>query len=253
MTCQANCLARVITAAWKPASESGKLLGSAHVRILLTAFEAYEQWSENSSWLTLIELLKDRIHHGNLVTRRYPVDLPCLRERLYHDLQIGFDTVLHLGQSPGSPNIKLEMLAVNFAGRVENDGQELGVIVEDGPLAYRTQLPMGRWAAMLRQQDIPTSVSYHAGTFLCNATMYLSLHYGQRLAKCPNVGFIHLPLTTQQVVQSSTTLPCLPVQTLARAVRLLLDDLSQSEPESLNLPADWAAVGEPVVNSSSTA
>ncbi len=223
------------------------------MRILLTAFEAYEQWSENSSWLTLIELLKDRLHQGDLVTRRYPVDLPSSRERLYQDLQMGFDTVLHLGQSPGSPNIKLEMLAVNFAGRVENDGQELGVIVQDGPLAYRTQLPMGRWADMLRQQDIPACVSYHAGTFLCNATMYLSLHYGHSLTKCPHVGFIHLPLTTHQVVQNTNTLPCLPVQTLARAVRLLLDDLSQSEPESMNLPADWATFGDPTTNSSTIA
>ncbi|HAC91137.1 MAG TPA: hypothetical protein DCF63_10985 [Planctomycetaceae bacterium] len=97
----------MITAAWKPASDLSKLIGLACVRILLTAFEAYEQWSENSSWLTLIELLKDRLHQGDLVTRRYPVDLPSLRERLYQDLQMGFDTVLHLGQSPGSPNIKL--------------------------------------------------------------------------------------------------------------------------------------------------
>ena len=198
------------------------------MRILLTAFEAYEQWSENSSWLTLIELLQTQSHQADLVTRRYPVDLVGLRERLYRDLQLGFDAVIHLGQCPGSPSIKLEMLAVNFAGRVESNGEELGVIVDDGPLAYRTQLPMGRWADLLRQNSIPAAVSYHAGTFLCNATMFLSLHYGHQLPKCPQVGFIHLPLTTQQVASSASSIACLPVETLARAVRLLLDDLSAS-------------------------
>lgn len=195
------------------------------MKILLTAFEPYEQWAENSSWLTLIELLKDHPTRHELVTRRYPVDLPRLREQLYTDLQRGFDAVLHLGQCPGSPAIKLESLAINFAGRVEHCGDELKAILEHAPLAYRSLLPLGRWAELLRGSSIPTAVSYHAGTFLCNATMFLSLHYGQTLKHGERVGFVHLPLATQQVAHSATALPSLPVPILASAVRMLLEDL----------------------------
>ncbi|MBX3423306.1 MAG: pyroglutamyl-peptidase I [Pirellulaceae bacterium] len=201
---------------------------TANVRVLLTAFEPYEKWIENSSWLTLVELLRGRLDQVELVTRRYPVDLPVVRERLYNDLLQGFDAVLHLGQCPGSPDIRLEMLAVNFAGRIENEGQELGVVIEDGPLAYRSQLPLGQWVELLRQHSIPTSISYHAGTFLCNATMYLSLHYGRVLAKCPQVAFIHLPLTSQQVAAEGLSMPSLPVETLAQAIRILIGNLAES-------------------------
>jgi pyroglutamyl-peptidase len=196
------------------------------VKILLTAFEPYEQWTDNSSWLTLVELLKNRPESHELVTRRYPVDLTRLRDQLYSDLQRGFDAVIHLGQCPGSPTIKLESLAINFAGRVEHSGQELKAILEQGPLAYRSQMPLGRWVELLRDNSIPASVSYHAGTFLCNATMFLSLHYGQNLKHGARVGFVHLPLATQQVANNPTALPSLPVQILASSVKILIEDLS---------------------------
>ncbi len=202
------------------------------MKILLTAFEPYEQWAENSSWLTLVELLKDRPACHELVTRRYPVDLASVRERLYRDLGQGFDAVLHTGQSPGSTAVKLESLAINFAGRVENGGEELSSILDNSPLAYRSQLPVGVWASRLREKAIPASVSYHAGTFLCNATMFLSLHYGQELPHGGRVGFIHLPLATQQVVNGSPAMPSLPVELLSTAIRIILDDLSSIEKES---------------------
>lgn len=195
------------------------------VKILLTAFEPYEQWTDNSSWLTMVELLKRRPANCQLVTRRYPVDLPGVRESLHRDLEQGFDAVLHLGQAPGSTAIKLETVAINFAGRVDNSGEELNNILEDSPLAYRSQLPVGNWANILRQNDIPATVSYHAGTFLCNATMFLSLHQGQRLRHAGRVGFIHLPLTTRQAASGLVSMPSLPVEVLASAVRMIIDDL----------------------------
>lgn len=197
------------------------------VRVLLTAFEPYEQWKENSSWLTLIELLKDRPAEPELVTRRYPVELSAMREMLYRDLQQGFDAAIHMGQSPGSPQIKLEAIAINAAGRVEHSGDELTAVDEYGPVAYRSQLPLGRWAKMLREKEIPAAVSYHAGTYLCNATMYSSLHLGKGMSPAPWVGFIHLPLSMQQASGSAKALPSMDVRTMASAVRLMLVDMAE--------------------------
>lgn len=198
------------------------------MRVLLTAFETYEQWKENSSWLTLVELLKDRPPEPELITRRYPVELVPMRERLYADLQRGFDAVLHLGQAPGSTQIKLEAIAINAAGRVEFGGDELREVEQHGPVAYRSQLPLGRWAKMLREQNIPAVVSYHAGTFLCNATLYSSLHLSQGMTPAPLVGFIHLPLSMQQVASGTQSLPSMDVRTMAAAIRLMLLDLVEN-------------------------
>lgn len=199
------------------------------MKILLTAFEPYEQWAENSSWLTMVELLKQRPERLELVTRRYPVDLTTVRERLYRDLQQGFDAVIHTGQAPGSTAVKLETLAINFAGRVENGGDELQSILEKSPLAYQTEMPVGNWVNLLRQNSIPATISYHAGTFLCNATMFLSLHHGQQMRHGGKVGFMHLPLTTNQAASGLTSMPSLPVEVLASAIRIVLDDLARLE------------------------
>ncbi len=202
------------------------------VRILLTAFEPYDHWSANSSWLTLVELLKDFQAPGKLVTRRYPVHLNGLCDRLAQDLKQPFDVVLHLGQSPGASAIKLESIALNAAGCIEDKGEELAEIIPSGPLAFRSAMPLARWVKRLRSENIPCGISYHAGTYLCNAAMYLSHYFLHTLdpssATTTRVGFVHLPLTTEQIAQHSQALPSLPVSVLARGVRLMLDDILQT-------------------------
>ena len=201
-------------------------LSGKSVRVLLTAFEPYDEWTENSSWLALIELLKSRPTSVELLTRRYPVGLPALQQRLFADLEKRPDAVLHLGQSPGAAAIKLEAIALNVAGCIDEQGQELPTLVDTGALAFRSGMPMGRWAELLRQAGIPAGVSYHAGTFLCNATMYLSHHWCQLNQHPIPVGFVHLPLTMEQAADSGRNLASLPVATLAQAVRLIIEDLS---------------------------
>ena len=207
------------------------------MRVLLTAFEPYDQWTTNSSWLTLVEMLKDFPSGGSLVTRRYPVDLPALQEKLKQDLQRDFDAILHLGQSPGASSIKLEAIALNAAGCLDERGAELDEIIPGGPVAYRSHMPLSRWSTLLRTNHIPSVVSYHAGTFLCNAIMYLSHHKlqlraGKKRKPSCLVGFVHLPLATEQVASHGQSLPSLPLNTLVRAVRLLVEDLQDLNQQS---------------------
>lgn len=202
-------------------------MGFLDVRVLLTAFEPYDVWKENSSWLTLVEVLKLRPADADLVTRRYPVDYETLKTRLFADLSKGFDVVLHLGQSPGAPYIKLEALAINVAGNTDSTGTVQPPLIEQGPLAFQTSLPVARWNDQLMQAAIPSAISYHAGTFLCNAAMYLSHYWQASLGKKPAVGFIHLPLCPHQVVSAGRLMPSLPLPMMAQGVRLILDDLFQ--------------------------
>ncbi|MEM7473920.1 MAG: pyroglutamyl-peptidase I [Planctomycetota bacterium] len=197
------------------------------MRILLTAFDPYDDWKENSSWLSLVQFLRDASQEFSLVTRRYPVDLQALSARLEKDLDTQFDAILHLGQSPGSSAIKLESIALNVAGCVEDRGEELPNLTKDGPLAFRSRMPVGRWADLLRSNNIPTMVSYHAGTFLCNATMYLSHYFYQDDPSAPFIGFIHLPLATEQVAQQQRPSPSLSTETMAAAIHLILRDLTE--------------------------
>jgi pyroglutamyl-peptidase len=193
------------------------------VRILLTAFEPYDQWSSNSSWETIVELLRVRGTIPNVITRRYPVSLTRFQERLEVDLARGFDSIIHLGQAPGISQIHLEAIAINVAGVTEAEGADFGDLVVGGPVGYRSKFPLGIWASYLRQSGIPARVSYHAGTYLCNAALYLSHHWLETHGKTGRVAFIHLPLSDQQVRESGRSLASMPLDTMVKAVGLLLD------------------------------
>lgn len=195
------------------------------VKILVTAFEPYDVWRENASWLVLMEYLRTRPTDPRITTRRYPVDFEQLKSRLRQDLEKGFDVVLHLGQAPGSTHIRLEALAVNVAGRVENSGADLPPLISGGTVAYRSHLPLAYWSQHLQQLGIPAQISYHAGTYLCNAAMYLSHAWQHELGRPDAVGFVHLPLLPGQVTEDGRGMPSMSLQLQAQALEWILHDL----------------------------
>ena len=191
--------------------------------ILITAFKPYDNWIENSSWLALVELAKDFPPGVEVTTRLYPVDFAEMKERLTEDMQPNYDVSLHLGQAPGEPTIRLERVGINIGA--ERSGPALP-LVDDGPEAYRSSLPLDAWAAKLIEQGIPAHVSHHAGTYLCNATLYWSHLLAERMSLQTKSAFLHLPLATPQVAASGEKLASLPVEVTARAVRLILEELA---------------------------
>ncbi len=194
--------------------------------VLLTAFEPYGRWRENSSWLTLIELTKSLPEQPSVTSRLYPVNLAEMRKQLSDDLDGDFDYAVHLGQAPGSTRISLEAVGLNLVGPDPPSIEPRVPLVADGPVAYQTPLPLDQWATKLRQAGIPCGVSYHAGTYLCNATLYLSQYLADHRPSKTQPIFIHLPLELSQVVEDGKDAPALPRTTMAAAVRMLLDELA---------------------------
>jgi pyroglutamyl-peptidase len=68
-------------------------------------------------------------------------------------------------------------------------------------------------------------VSYHAGTYLCNATFYWSHYLAERLAIKTQSAFVHVPLDVSQAVNEPHGTPSLPAGLTAEAVKLVLDEL----------------------------
>lgn len=202
--------------------------------ILLTAFKPYGPWSSNASWLCVEQLTRHLPSHIKLTTRLYPVDFAEVRSLLESDLRAGYDVALHLGQAPGAARIQLEQLAVNVAGHPEQVAEDFDVLEPNGPQAYRSALPLARWAKLLRGEGIPTAVSYHAGTYLCNATLYWSHYFAEHLRLPTKSAFVHLPLDVSQAVDAMQAWPAMPAATSAAAVQQLLVELA-------GLTADSAA------------
>lgn len=194
--------------------------------VLLTAFEPYDRWADNSSWLALVELTRDLPGEPRVVTRRYPVDFDAVRKRLDDDLAANYDFVLHLGQAPGIGRVHLEAVGVNVAGLSSQSPDEHQPLVPDGPTAYRSQLPLGHWSRKIRAAGVPCQVSYHAGTYLCNALLYLTHHYLATRQLSTQATFIHLPLAPEQVLGERQDWPSLPSPLAAAAIRAILEELT---------------------------
>jgi pyroglutamyl-peptidase len=195
--------------------------------ILVTAFEPYDRWQANSSWLTLVQLTQSLPAEPAITTRLYPVDFAAVKERLANDLRMGHDYAIHLGQAPGSTRLQLEAIAVNVGGSSTQSPDQFRPLVEGGPIAYRSPLPLADWAVRLRAANIPAQVSYHAGTFLCNATLYFSCYLAERMGLATKAGFIHLPLDPSQTAEQAVDLASIPAETSARALRTIIDDLAR--------------------------
>ena len=203
------------------------------MHILVSAFEPYDCWEENASWLVLMELTKSLPAELEITTRRYPVDFRELRIRLAKDMSADFDYAIHLGQAPGTSCIQLEAIGVNVCGELDQKPEAFQPVVRDGPVAFRSDLPLAHWASQLRESGIPTQVSYHAGTYLCNATLYLSHYLSETQSLRTKSTFIHLPLESEQVIRAEKTAPSLPKELMTQAVRLILDDLATGRKESV--------------------
>ena len=200
--------------------------------ILITAFEPYDRWPENSSWLALVELTRDLPPESKVVTRRYPVNFEQARSRLFDDLAADYNFVLHLGQAPGIGRIHLEAVGINVGGHSSLLPDQFQPLVAGGPAAYRSTLPLADWAGQVRQLGIPCQVSYHAGTFLCNALLYLTHHIAREQRLKTQVAFIHVPLAPQQVLSDRQDLPSLPSALCAEAVRLIVRSVGTMATES---------------------
>ena len=91
--------------------------------------------------------------------------------------------VLMLGEYPGRSMITIERVAINYDDSTRYGlSDEAGYapqgtpIVQDGPAAYFTTLPLRRIIRDLRASGIPSDISGDAGTLMCNHLMYGVLH-----------------------------------------------------------------------------
>ena len=187
-------------------------------RILITAFEPYDRWPANSSWLTLMDLTRWYDGDAEITTRRYPVDLTRMSENLRKDLQPNFDFAIHLGQAPGSTIIKLESVGLN----VRSSGSPL---ISNAPEAYRSDLRLEPCHRGLVAAGIPSEISHHAGTYLCNAALYLSQHYSKSYGLRTKSLFLHIPLAPAQAAADKGNPASMSTPMASAAVAMVIQHL----------------------------
>ena len=76
--------------------------------------------------------------------------------------------------------------------------------------------------AALTAEGVPAYVSNTAGTFLCNQTLYATLHEIATRELTARAGFIHLPLLPAMVAATGTDQPSMDLALMLRGVETAL-------------------------------
>ena len=190
--------------------------------ILLTGFEPFGTATSNPSG----EIVK-QINGENIVTAILPVAYAQSAERLLSLIeQHNPDVVICLGQAEGRTQITPEKVAINLddARLADNEGvlRNDVKIIEHGPDAYFSTLPVKDMVEAVKTQGIPAAVSLSAGAFLCNHVFYVA----QNKFAGSNVrsGFVHVPLMDSQAPEFPG-LPTMPLDQMVKAMRAMLEVL----------------------------
>jgi pyroglutamyl-peptidase len=199
-------------------------------RVLLTGFEPFAGYRVNPSGEIAGLLDGVRIRGVQVVGRLLPVDLARIERALAAQLRaVEPVAVVALGLAGGETAIRLERFAVNLADFTTADNA--GAIVRSqpiesaGPAARGATLPLDAIQAALLKAGIPARQSNSAGTYLCNAAMYLLLRMLPPDVPC---GFVHLPHLPEEAARLSALEGADPAASMAlelqlRATRLVLD------------------------------
>jgi len=187
--------------------------------ILLTGFEPFGTASSNPSG----EIVK-QISGDNIVTAILPVAYAQSADRLLSLIeQHKPDVVICLGQAEGRTAITPERVAINLddALLADNEGVSRNdvKILEDGPDAYFTTLPINKIVEAIKTKGVPAAVSLSAGAFLCNHVFYVAQN--KFAGSDVRSGFVHVPLMDSQAAEFPG-LPTMPLDQMVTAVRAML-------------------------------
>lgn len=144
------------------------------------------------------------------------------------------EAVLHLGLAAGRARIALERVAVNVMEYdvADNAGYRASgePCIPGGPTAYFSTLPLPAMLKALLDDGIPAYTSNTAGTYLCNQTLYWTLHTLRNTPRPPRVGFVHVPLLPAMVAASGLEQPSMDFPLMLRAVETILGVIAHDGP-----------------------
>jgi pyroglutamyl-peptidase len=191
-------------------------------KVLLTGFEPFGTATSNPSG----EIVK-QISGDNIVTATLPVAYAQSAEHLLALIaEHNPDVVICLGQAEGRAQITPEKIAINLddARLPDNAGVQRSdvKILDDGPDAYFSTLPIKEMVDAAKAVGVPASVSLSAGAFLCNHVFYVAQNKfaGSKVRS----GFVHVPLMDSQAPEFPG-LPTMPLDQMVIAVRAMLEVL----------------------------
>ena len=193
-------------------------------KLLITGFDPFGGENINPAW-EAVKRLPDTVGDWKLTKLEIPTVYGVAAEKVLvqaNDLQP--DVILCIGQAGGRKAITPEMVGINLrhariADNAGNQPQDEPVAA-NGPAAYFATVPVRRMTQAIEDAGLPAAVSYSAGTFVCNDTLYALLHH---YAGTPvRAGFVHVPFLPEQAREG---VPSMALEDIVRGLTIMIDSM----------------------------
>jgi pyroglutamyl-peptidase len=168
-------------------------------KLLVTGFGPFPGAAENPT-KALVEALAGEPAETFGAQELRAVVLPTEYRRSWamlsrHYASYAPDVVVHFGLSASAEAIMVERFAQNRADPDKPDAigymPRSGRVRQSGPDMLAATLPVDAIVEALQQAGFPAAASDDAGGYVCNATLYRSLHAAPTASR--RVSFVHLP------------------------------------------------------------
>ncbi len=178
-------------------------------KLLITGFDPFGGESVNPSY-EAVKRLPDVIGGYSLTKMCVPTLFGTAADTVIQKAEeICPDVIICVGQAGGRSGITPEVIGINLrdANIPDNGGKRPAdeECVRGGTSAYFSTLPVKDIVKAIKEKGIPASLSYSAGTFVCNDLLYTLLHHFS--GRDIKIGFIHVPFLPSQAKEGVASTP----------------------------------------------
>lgn len=201
------------------------------MKILVTGFDPFGGEPINPA-IESVKKLPDNIAGAEIIK----LEIPTVRGKSLEKIEKAIqehnpDIILSVGQAGGRFDITVERVGINMDDfRIpDNEGNQVidEPIFSDGDNAYFVKLPVKAMVQNIQKNRIPASVSYTAGTFVCNHVLYGVLYLVEKKYKGKKSGFIHIPFLPEQVVDKRN-MPSMELNTIVTGLTAAIEAIVEN-------------------------
>ena len=202
--------------------------------VLLTGFTPFGGSKINPSQQVAERLHGEIICGAQIVSLTLPVVMEADAEQVTSAIAEHQPLlVLSLGLASGATCLEIERFTVNLKLTEADDPTKplapnlpQSLIISDGMTALFSTLDTEQIAAaILSNAGVPARAHGFAGSYACNHVFYQTLHYAVQWDLSYKAGFIHLPLSSEQVIaENKLHLPSLPLELMTMGIRAAIKE-----------------------------
>ena len=202
------------------------------MKILVTGFDPFGGEPINPA-IESVKKLPDNIAGAEIIK----LEIPTVRRKSLEKIEKAIqehnpDIILSVGQAGGRFDITVERVGINMDDfRIpDNEGNQVidEPVFSDGDNAYFVKLPVKAMVQNIQKNKIPASVSYTAGTFVCNHVLYGVLYLVEKKYKGKKSGFIHIPFLPEQVVDKRN-MPSMELNTIVTGLTAAIEAIVEND------------------------